>query len=159
MTALTDPYAEAVVVACCIDNPRGAQLAHDRLDEADFHDPALGRLFTCSLALPADVPTEADTVELVRRALAAGGPLPLLLHERRAQAAADACQIRPAAIDELLAFAPVLCDETGVYARSVASAARRRRLAQALEAARSELDAGVDVDQLAPELIDLLGAA
>lgn len=144
MSALTDPYAEAVIAGCAIDSPEAAALAHSRLTAADFHDPSLADLFACSLDLPAEQPDHhADPY----------GPM---LHEQRAHAAAQHCDIRPDDIAQILAWRPVMADTAGTYAHRVLAAAQARRTATEMERLRIAFVDGADLDEVRDQLRHLL---
>lgn len=147
MNTLEDTAAEAIVAACCVDSPHAARLAHGRLKAGDFAHHGFADLFACSLDLP-DQPPDHNT-----------DPHGLMLHQIRAQAAAERCGIRLAAIQEAMRLRPVMSDDAGTYAGRVLAAARVRRIASGVEDARLNIAAGVDIDDIVGELRRLLEAA
>lgn len=111
---LYDPWAEMVVAACAVATRNGSKLAHERLDDDDFHDPVLRDLFLVSPELP--LPKSTDD-----------GP-----ETARIAEAAKLCRVRLAAVEKLCAERPVMDDSGGHYAHRVSAAALRRSTAALL---------------------------
>lgn len=141
---LYDPEAEMTVAACAVATPHGALLAHSRLDPEDFHDPVLRDLFIVAPSLPLPRATDA-------------GPESARIH-----AAAKACRVKLAQVEQLCAERPVMDDSGGHFAKRVSRTALHRDASQRLFNVVDQLSQGIPLDadeQVEAALALLRGAA
>jgi hypothetical protein len=141
MTA--DLYAELVVAACAAATPRGAQLAHERLDAGDFTSGTCAAIFAASIDLSTHpLPSEEQAVAWARARLAGGEPASIWPSELRLQEIARRLDIPVADLEEFVNRRVVHEDVTGKYAERVQAAARQRRL----QAAATEVHEAIRTD-------------
>lgn len=124
-----DLYAEHVVAACAAASRHGAELAHERLDAADFTSRTFAAVFTASVDVDdAPMPTDLEASTWARTHLAGEDPASIWPSELRLAEIARRVQAPVEHIVQLVARRPVAEDITGKYANRVLAAARQRRL-------------------------------
>jgi replicative DNA helicase len=126
-----DRFAEAVIAGCAAASRHGCQLAHQRVTEAMFTDPAYAAVFTAAATLTDHpMPTEEQATEWAAARAAGDQPATIWPTELRLLELADRLNITVDDLHLLLDVRPVAADTAGTYARRVADAHARRQLEQ-----------------------------
>lgn len=158
----TDLFAELVVAACAAASSRGCHVAHSHVTADDFASAACRAVFEAAVGIPdAPIPTDGGAAAWSRAYLAGEQPATIWPSELRLIELARRLHVPVVDLESLVALRPVDIDATGLYARRVLAAARRRQLEDTVVALHELVHGDTDNDRVADvasSIVDMAGA-